>query len=148
MNEQLPDVWATRDLPVLRAVVAYFEEHGRGPRVDDLERALPDMSPDHIQRAGQNLARDGLIDTQGAMGKPVLMVTNISSRALRETGAWPSPGTAYDRMLSALEELATNSGDEDTRGRARRLLDATKSAGGQIGVAVAAAMITGQLPGQ
>lgn len=51
-------------------------------------------------------------------------------------------------MIAALEAIAENTDvDDDTRGRARKILEGVTGAGRQIGISVAAAVITGQLPG-
>ena len=78
----------------------------------------------------------------------IVFVSSVTRDGLTAAGAWPTPETAYDRMVAALEELAENAGDEDTRGRARRFLDGLTGAGKTIGISVATAAITGQLPGQ
>jgi hypothetical protein len=146
--DPLVDAWLERDLPVLRAIVAYSEEHNCGPRVDQLVEASG-LATDRVRRAAQNLARDGLIKIRGAMGRPVLYVTDLSSDALRHTGPWPTPETADDRMLSrALENIAKNSDDEDKRTQARRVLDVLTAAGRSIGISVVTEATSGQRPGQ
>lgn len=51
-------------------------------------------------------------------------------------------------MIAALEAIAESTDeDEDTRTRARRVLDGMLAGGKTIGLGVATAAITGQLPG-
>ena len=51
-------------------------------------------------------------------------------------------------MITALEAIADNTDDEDTRTRARKILDSLTGAGKTIGISVATAALTGQIPGQ
>jgi hypothetical protein len=68
-------------------------------------------------------------------------------RALLAVGVWPSPESGLDRMIAALEAIANNiKEDEDTRGRARKALDALTGARKHIGLAMATAYATGQIP--
>ncbi|MDN4175619.1 hypothetical protein QWY28_21840 [Nocardioides sp. SOB77] len=56
--------------------------------------------------------------------------------------------TALDRMIAALEAIAADTDDEDTRTRARKVIDGLSSAARLICLSVATTMATGQLPGQ
>lgn len=78
-------------------------------------------------------------------GRSVAGVAEISREAQRLVGAWPSPETATDRLIAALEKIAVSSDNEDERTRARRVLDAFAGSGRQIAVGVATAVVTGQV---
>ncbi|CUR59652.1 hypothetical protein NOCA1190018 [metagenome] len=72
----------------------------------------------------------------------------LSERALRETELWPTAESGLDRMIRALEAIAENTReDEDTRTRARRLLESLRGAGREVGISVVTAALTGQIPG-
>jgi hypothetical protein len=74
-------------------------------------------------------------------------VSRVSGDARRLVGSWPTPETALDRMIEALEAIAANiATDEDTRSRARKLLDGFQSAGRDVASAAARAAITSHIP--
>lgn len=151
MTERLPDTWHDRDLPVLTAVVALISETGqpcRKPQI--IERT--GLNDDQVTAALRNLFRSGHLRApnnmgQGAQAAEIGIVIDFDASALQITGMWPTPETALDRMIVALEEIAQNTDDEDSRTRAKKILDGLAGAGRQIGISVAAAALTGQVPG-
>lgn len=67
-----------------------------------------------------------------------------SERGRREVGLWPSEETALDLIVKQLEIIAGNTGeDEDTRTRAKRVLDGLLESGQALGLSVAAAVVSG-----
>lgn len=145
MTTQPSDTW-TRDIAVLRAVVAKYLDEDRPIGAHELETEL-DLSRDELLQAYKNLHRGGYV--RGASNERTISyhVFDITERALREVGVWPTPQTALDRMIAALEAIADHTDDEDTRTRARKILDGLTGAGKTIGLSVATAAITGQIPG-
>ena len=147
MTEPLADTWTARDLPVLRAVVETLEAgSGSIPSADKIAAATG-LTTEDVNRAARNLERAGLVELLGTWGGPSHF-NNFHGRAPELVGMWPTPETALDRMIAALEAIAENTDDEDTRTRARKILDGLTGASKTIGLSVAAAAITGQLPGQ
>lgn len=146
MSEPLPDTWHTRDLPVLRTAVEYIDQHGEdaplhhlvertGLTEDDVIRAIRALDAgDFITAAAIKTWGPDLIDG----------VRSVTRSAYELAGAWPTPETAADRMIAALEQIAEN-GTEEEKNRARKILDAFTGAGMQIATGVATAMITGQV---
>ena len=93
----------------------------------------------------ENLERGQYVEILGSWQRPT-HIKDISERALRETRAWPTPESALDRMIDALEVIAASAEhDEDTRSWARKSIDVMRRASGQIGISVASAVITGQI---
>lgn len=142
------DTWNDRDLPVLRCAVDVLDQplavHVGVDKIAD----TTGLTREDVVRAGRNLTRAGLVTTTGAMGAPVLFFTDFSDEALRLTGRWPTPETALDRMLAALQTIANNNDiDDDTRQQARGFRTWLKTSATTIGLGVATAAITGQLPG-
>jgi hypothetical protein len=146
------DTWAGRDLLFLRELVDQLQltpstditAQGVGTALSWDDRAT--------LAAFQNLRRGGYLhEVAGAPRRggdtAVDRPLDVTEKALRAVGAWPTPETALDRIIAALEAIAENTDDEDTRTRARRILAGFAGAGRQIGIAVAGAAITGQLPG-
>lgn len=73
-------------------------------------------------------------------------VKRVSAEARQLVGLWPTPETALDRMIAALDAIAEHTDDEDTRTRARKVIDGLTGAGRQIGIAAATAVVTGHIP--
>jgi hypothetical protein len=71
--------------------------------------------------------------------------TTVTADARRLAGLWPTPDTAADRIVIALELLVANAKTDEDRSRARKALEALGGAGRDPSVAVAAAAITGQV---
>ncbi|HZJ07956.1 MAG TPA: hypothetical protein VFD59_21210 [Nocardioidaceae bacterium] len=136
------DVWNDRDFPILSTVCAHFEEHGRGPNAKQVEIASG-LSPKAVQRAGKNLARDGLVTVTSSWGLHVLGFSDVSGDALRLVGLWPTPETAYGRMVEALDRTIENTDDEAQRTRAQRIRDEVTGAGEAVGIDLATAIIAG-----
>jgi hypothetical protein len=143
----LDDRWNDREFPVLREAARRFD---RDPRLDMVPlweiSAETKIDVHETQAAARALEGAGLIEmlwAGGAAGSS--LVKGISAEARVKVGLWPSPETALDRMVAALEAIAENSSDEDTRSRARKIIDAISGAGRDLGIAVASAAITGQI---
>lgn len=148
MTESLADTWHSRDLPVLRVICEVLDRQGQpfGPKGIDKRTGLDD---DTVQRALANLERTGRIRGQKAGGGQFVLIKDVSEQALRDVGMWPTPESAFDRMIEALERLAEDADqDDDTRSWARRTLDSFASGTRTVGLTVMASAITGQLPGQ
>lgn len=136
------DVWNDRDFPILSAVCAHFEEHGRGPNAKQIEIASG-MSAKAVQRAGKNLARDGLVTVTSSWGLHVLGFSDVSGEALRLVGLWPTPESAHDRMIAALDDIVESTDDEAQRTRAEKIRDQVTGDGKAMGVGLATAIIAG-----
>lgn len=152
MTDPLPDRWHTRDLPFLTAVCAQLEANPSTPI--DAASVGRDLSinPDEVLRIFKNLQRGGYIEpiagapTRGGdteVDRPL----EVTEKALQAVGTWPTEETALNRIIAALEAIAENTDDDDTRTRARKILDGLAGTGRQLGIAVAGAAITGQIPG-
>lgn len=142
--ESLPDTWHTRDLPVLRAIVKQYDATTQTVPHQDIEAATGFDYAD-VQRACIALDRAGYVDTTGSLQTRARRIGNPSAEARRLTGQWPTPESAADRMLAALEQIAENGTTEDERSGARKVLDGFSNAGRQVAISVAGAVITGGL---
>jgi hypothetical protein len=147
MPDLLPDTWTWREYPVLCRVVALCDPRPRAwVDIDHICEGL-DLERRDVELALLALESDGYFETYTDGGMTVSGVGNLHPDARRATGTWPTPASAFDRIIAALEELAENSEDEDTRTRARKFLDGALGAGRTVGLAVTAAAISGQIPG-
>jgi hypothetical protein len=113
MSDQLDDVWDSRDLPVLREVCRAKQRERGAVDLEPISETLG-ISLDEVTAAALNLERGGLVELVRGFG--VTDVKDVTGQALREVGLWPSPATAFDRLIAALESIAANTDeDEDTR---------------------------------
>lgn len=145
----MTDRWYDEHLPVLVAAVEGVDTDNDfgGIRLHDIAYQT-DLSEEQVMRALRALESDGLVEVRWVMPARAGRVTRVSGEARRLVGVWPTPDTALDRMIQALEAIADNTeADDDTRTRARKILYNLAGAGRQIGIGVATAMATGQIPG-
>ena len=138
----LPDLWTTYDLPVLIALVQRLEVNGDS-RLDAAHLAVDGLERPHVEAALRRLSEHGyIVGMKTQMDYPVI-VHRVTERALRVVGAWPSAEQLADRLLAALAEAAEHGSTEDERGRARRALDALRSAGRDVLVNAAGGALGG-----
>ena len=147
MSDHLDDTWTHRDFPVLREVVRLFDlSEPDAPVWAEAVADATGLTLQDVSRAGLALEADELVTVDGYAERPVQRFLRVSGAARRLAGIWPTPESALDRMITALEAIAEHTDDEDTRTRARKILDGMTGAGRHIGLAAATAVVTGQLP--
>lgn len=145
MTEPLPDLWHSCDLPVLREAARRLTSRHAPIPLDEIEQAL-ELTEKQVSQSARRLGTGEYVKISEGLGG-VTHFNGLSAKGLREVGNWPTPETALDRMIAALEAIAKNTdAPEDDRTRARKALDGLAEAGRHIGLSVAAAAITGQLP--
>ncbi len=122
MTEKLPDVWSTRDFPVLVEVARRIDAGDRTPRVEEVGAAL-DMPVEQVQLAGAALKRRGLVDAFGAMQAEVLRFRGLSGEAYFRTVRHPSGDDAVSALVDALRQAADQTTDPDEKSRLSPLAD-------------------------
>lgn len=152
----MEDVWDSRDLPVLREVVAHLDDPATvGSRVTAEHLAsehLAGFNRDDVRRALRNLELGGYVEfpprnSRKAVFKPGDEVVAFTGAALEAVGAWPTPEVALDRLIAALESVALNAPDDETKTGAAKFAAWLRGSANTVGLSVASAAITGQLPG-
>jgi hypothetical protein len=144
-SELPPDRWAAQDHAVLVDATRRIEERGHMVAIAEVAHALQ-LDIEDVMRSARNLNRGEYVTVIGGWGGAVTHFQDVTKKGLHETGLWPTPESALDRMIAALEAIADHTDDEDTRTRARKILDGMTGAGRHIGLAAAIAVVTGQLP--
>lgn len=149
MIEPLEDTWHARDLPVLRETARQFEEDDTftGVRLQDIASAL-ELDVMVVLKSLQSLEAAGLLDLRLVMPAHAGRVVQISGRARQLVGQWPSEEQALDRIIAALLAIAEDSDEPEQQKQAKGFASWLKTNATTIGVGVATAAITGQLPGQ
>lgn len=146
MNE-LEDTWSGRELPLLQEAARRLESGETNLYVSALAEQL-NIDPAQAQIAVDALSDDGYLD--GVRVEEIrgpVVITHISAKARRELGLWPSAEAGADRLMAALDALIVQAKPDD-RSRLERVRDGLVGAGRDMVVSVAAAVITGQIPGQ
>jgi len=145
-NQPLPDVWSTRHLPVLReaARIIEFEPMGMtGARFHSISDATG-LTVDEIARAARALEDEGLISVVWSMPARAARISGIDGRARRLVGLWPTPETAFDRIVAALEILSAQQGGH--RADAQQALDAFRHSAEFFRRTIGTAALTGEQP--
>lgn len=143
----MDETWTSRDLPVLTAIVEVFERTGRvmspneieeqsGLQADQVEtalRALEGEDPPFITKL-ERRASGGI----SLVGKP-------TGHARRAVGAWPTPESIADRLISALDEAADREPDPERKGWLRKTAGYLGNAGRDLAVEIGATAINRQM---
>lgn len=141
MAHKLPDVWAARDFPILKAATEAIDEGGR-PTIDDLGKATR-LSPDEVQRGVKALERRGLVvvreTAQGLLG-----VRQVAGDAYLLTGLHPDGNDALEALASMFRQAAERTTDAEEKTRLRRAASAVGDVIGQVGAGAMAAFIAHQ----
>lgn len=139
------DTWATRDLPVLEAVVELFDDgEWRVSGAQIAERT--GLAEDVVQRAFFALVNEDpplfkYIDTSSLVGPEIGWVYEPSGEARRRVGAWPTPESLADRLVQAMERAADSEPDEEKRSKLRHTASYLSSVGRDVLVEVIGSVI-------
>jgi hypothetical protein len=143
----LPDVWFTRDLPVLRAIVRLLDEppHGSAPYLGAVVPASGLPRP-QVVSAANALVAAGYVEALTNHAGDIVRFTSASAEARRLTGLWPTPQGEWDRLLEQLAARATGALTEVERARWQALSDAAVALGPDAGALLMSALIGGYVP--
>jgi DNA-binding MarR family transcriptional regulator len=139
--------WSRIDLPVLLELARAAESDEGVARIDDIARRHGLRSRD-VLTSFDTLKRTGFVDARldPDSGGEYSFI-RLSEKGLQTTGLWPTPETALYRMIAALDTIAENSNDEDTRTKAQKFAAWLRASGTTVGLSVASTVLTGQIPG-
>jgi DNA-binding PadR family transcriptional regulator len=129
------------DQQVLAAVVELYEKDGNSVRRNEVHAALEDLDDDAIDQALRRLSSTGFIVGRGTGQAAVVAVVGVTEKGLRASGFWPSQDEAIDRMLQALEEAAEREPDPERQSKLRSVVTSFRSAGREVMIDVASAML-------
>jgi hypothetical protein len=139
----MESTWETRDLPVLDAIVRYFDEHD-GPEIPDVETfaRITGMDPGQVARAVRALS-PRFIKTAATMGGLMhVAIMGVTDEARQAVGQWPSPELWADRIIQALREAADREPDPARKSRLRATAEGLASFGRDVLVGVMSGGIT------
>jgi hypothetical protein len=141
VTEQLPDVWATRDYPVLREVVQRFDRGDDAVWGQDVAAALS-MSPEDVARSGRALERRGLVEALSTLEAQAVLFRDVSGEAYLLTGLHPNGDNAVSQLVSALRQAADQVADPEEKSKLRKLADGAGGVSREVLAGVLTAVIT------
>lgn len=104
------------------------------------------MEPKVAGKAGSRLKEDGYLTGGEAMGAGVIRFFDVTAKGRREVGLWPSPETAADRLMAALEQ-AIEQAEGEQKTRLQKVRDGLAKAGRDVIIGIASGVATGQIGG-
>jgi predicted transcriptional regulator len=141
------DTWASRDVPVLNAVVALLEQSymvtvsdiaGRtGIDQADVARSLDALNPTYLD----------FRKTETGGDPTFWYVHNVTPQARRAVGQWPTAESLIDRLAQAFTEAAGREEDFERQYQLRQAAELLSDKVRDVAVR-AAATITGPPPGE
>ena len=148
LDRPLPDVWFTRDLPVLRAIARLVDssDHGSSPYLLGAVVPASGLPKADVIAAAQALAAAGFIEPLTNHNGDIVRITAISAEARRLAGLWPTPQGEWDRLLEQLAARAANAATEVERSRWQAFADAAAAVGPDAGALLMSALIGGYVP--
>lgn len=139
MGDMLPDVWASRDFPILKAA-ALSADQGEAPSFDDLA-SLAGLRVEDVVRGIAALKRRGLVQVEETLGGTG-WVTDVSGEAYLMTGLHPDGDGALEALASMFRQAADQASDPDERSRLLRVASAIGDVIGQVGAGVMTAYLS------
>jgi hypothetical protein len=136
----MESTWEPRDLPVLEAVVRYFDEHPQGVMLRCEEVAkLAGRDPAEVYRA-LKILEPTYVRLALGLGSP--SVRGVTDQARRVVGQWPSAELWVEHLVQALREAAEREPDPERRGRLRALAEGLGGFARDVAVGVLSGGIT------
>jgi hypothetical protein len=147
-DRPLPDVWFTRDLPVLRAIARLVDasEHGNSPYLLGAVVPASGLPKAEVIAAAKALVSAGYAEGLTNHAGDIVRITGISAEARRLTGLWPTPQGEWDRLTEQLTARADNAPTDVERDRWRAFAEAAAAVGPDDGALLMAALIGGYVP--
>lgn len=151
MTTPLPDTWVSTDLPVLSAAIELcLEAPGQLHRFHELVNHL--SLPSEMVRAAMlrlDAASPSFLKIVTEWGDDdgldIVLFSQPTERGLRLVGAWPTPESALDRLIQAMETQAQQAGSEAERSKARDVAAWFGSAGRDFMINAIAGIVAGSI---
>jgi hypothetical protein len=148
LDRPLPDVWFTRDLPVLRAIARLVDssEHGSSPYLLGAVVPASGLPKADVIAAAKALVSAGYAEALTNHAGDIVRFTAVSAEARRLAGLWPTPQGEWERLLEQLGARAENAPTDVERARWRAFADAAAAVGPDDGALLMSALIGGYVP--
>lgn len=144
-DRRAASTWGARELPILAAALRRLDAGEYFPSLEEI-RAEVDLSADQMRAGLKALegATPPYIEVAYTMAGAAVVgghVVNVSERARRELGSWPSPEDFADRIVSALSEAAAVETSSERKSKLRATAETLGSMARDVMVQVAAAQL-------
>lgn len=139
MPDPLPDVWTTRDFPILVETCRAIDA-GNGISSQQIADAL-DIPPLSAVRGLQALKRRGYVACEWMMSGDA-HVTEVSGEAYQIVGLHPSGNDAVELLLDALTRAAANTSDPSDKSLLRDAKRSLSNISGNVVSGVMTAVLT------
>ena len=139
----MEDTWASRDFPVLEAIVRLLDQGAPVVRVCDISDDTG-LDPKDVDRAITALTGPYVVryNHMSSGGDPnPWWVGKVSASARRVVGQWPTPQSIVDRFARAFDAAAEAEPDAEKKGRLRQVADFFTSTGREVATEVASKVI-------
>lgn len=126
----MEETWTGRDLPVLVAIVAIFDQPERYQlRIPELTRicGLPEREVQSALRALANASPPYIAGTSSAELTYPVIVTDVTERARRAAGQWPDAESLVHELANEFDAVAQREADPEKK---RWLRETAKMMGG------------------
>jgi hypothetical protein len=136
----MESTWEQRDLPVLDAIVRYYDEDDSAviPDVGTFAE-ITGMDPGQVARAVRALS-PRFIKTQATLGGLMEVgIMGVTDEARQAVGQWPSPAVW---VVQALREAAEREPDPEKKGRLRAMAEGLGGFARDVAVGVLSGGIT------
>jgi hypothetical protein len=145
------DTWTAYELPVLTYLVERFESADtHDVQVAEIAQAL-NLTPVEVGRSLRKLADAAppyvKVYAPAAELRDPDTVYDVTERARRAVGQWPTPESVADRLVAVLTDAAERVPDEEKRGLLRRTAVWLGGAGRDFAVEIGAAVVSRQIGG-
>ena len=147
-DRPLPDVWFTRDLPVLRAIARLVDssQHGSSPYLLGAVVPASGLPKQDVIDAAKALVTAGYVEALTNHAGDIVRLTAISPEARRLAGLWPTPQGEWDRLLEQLAARAAHAATDVERSRWQAFAQAAADVGPDDGALLMSALIGGYVP--
>lgn len=143
----MTETWSRRDLPVLTAIVEVFERTGRVMRPSEIVEQSG-LDTDQVEAALRALESEDppfITKLERRASGGISLVGRPTGHARRAVGAWPTPESIADRLISALDEAAQREPDPERKGWLRMTAAYLGNAGRDLAVEIGATAINRQM---
>jgi hypothetical protein len=139
----MESTWEQRDLPVLEAIVRYFDEEDSAVIPDVATFAeITGMDPGQVGRAVRALSPRFIKTAPGLGSLTEVGIMGVTDEARQAVGQWPTPESVVERIVAALVEAADREPDQGKRTKLRAAADALGGFGRELLVNVVANVAT------
>lgn len=121
----MKDIWFSRDFPVLDCIVEYFELNDRTLLKLSTVAELSGFTIQEVGKAAQNLEGAGYLELMKAMSGSDFTpwrVKAVFPSALKATGAWSTPKSLSEAIITEMTRLSDLTEPEESRSWFRKVL--------------------------